>query len=354
MRKSETLAQFSCESSFEYVRNEMKRSKGKLIPYIKNRIAWKYFPCKKVTSFPLNVDIEVSSKCQIQCTHCFRQALDIGENDFMPLDMYKKIVAECGREGLFTLKFSMRGEPLLHPDIVEMVRFAKEQGVKEVWINTNGGMITEELARGIIGAGVDWITMSFDGLGDHYEKVRTPLKYEKSIEKLRTLRRVRDALKAKTLLNVQSIWSAIKHDPNEYISLMKSIVDRVAYNPDMNFKDIILVPQKDFVCPRLWQRICITSRGNYLKCPTDFMAKEILGNVNEYSVKQAWDILQDKQRKLHQAGRRLESEVCRKCHHGALKKKAEVTIDGQQREDLTYSYQKEFSGWGETKEGKQR
>ena len=112
--------------------------------------------------------------CQIKCTHCFRQYMDVQENDFMPLEMYKKIVKECGEHGLFTLKFSMRGEPLLHPDIVEMVSFAKRSGVKEVWINTNGGAITEKLARGIIGAGVDWITMSFDGLGANYEAVRVP------------------------------------------------------------------------------------------------------------------------------------------------------------------------------------
>ena len=352
MRKSETLAQFSCENNIEYLRNELKRSSGKLIPYIKNRIAWKYFPCKRVPQFPLNVDIEVSSRCQIKCTHCFRQCLDIGENDLMPLSMYKDIVSECGRHGLFTLKFSMRGEPLMHPDIVEMVQFAKDQGVKEVWINTNGGMITEKLAHGLISAGVDWITMSFDGLGEHYEKVRTPLKYEESLEKLKTLRRVRDKLKAKTLLNVQTIWSAIKHDPEEYIDLMKSIVDRVAYNPDMNFEDIILVPDPNFICPRLWQRICITSKGNYLKCPTDFMMKEIIGTVHDYTVKEAWDVLQENQRKMHLAGRRLESEICRKCHHGAIKKKANVHIDGKQREDFTYNYQEDFDGWGDMKEGK--
>jgi radical SAM protein with 4Fe4S-binding SPASM domain len=276
--------------------------------------------------------------------------MDIMEDDFMPLDMYKKIVKECGQEGLFTLKFSMRGEPLLHPDIVEMIGYAKEQGIKEVWINTNGGLITEELARDIISSGVDWITMSFDGLGEMYESIRKPLKYRDSLEKLKILRRVRDELKASTLLNVQTIWSAIKNDPNKYIGLMKGIVDRVAYNPDMNFKNIILVPNQNYVCPRLWQRISITSRGNYLKCPSDFRMEEILGNINEYSVKGAWDKLQKKQRRLHLEKRRLESKVCEKCHHGAKKKKTKVHIEDQPREDFTYDYKREFSGWGNSDE----
>ena len=213
MKQSETLSQFSCETNWEYLKNEYRRSKGKLFAYIKNRIQWKYYPRKKVLPFPLNIDIEVSSKCQIKCDHCFRQYMDIGENDFMPMDMYRKIVDECKREGLFTLKFSMRGEPLLHPDIVEMVRYAKQSGIKEVWINTNGGPITEQLAHGLIKAGIDWITMSFDGLDEMYESIRKPLKYHESLQKLKLLRRMRDILKANTLLNVQTLWSAIKHNP---------------------------------------------------------------------------------------------------------------------------------------------
>lgn len=346
-RKSETLVQFSCETSLEYIRNELRRGSGKMLSYLRNRYEWKNYPRKRIVApFPLNVDIEVSSKCQIKCDHCFRQYMDIGENDFMPLDMYKEVVSDCGKHGLFTLKFSMRGEPLLHPDIVEMVRFAKESGVKEVWINTNGGMLNEKLAEGLVLAGTDWITMSFDGLGDKYEAIRTPLKYEESLAKLKLLRKMRDKHNAGTLLNVQTIWSAIKDNPDEYVNLMKSIVDRVAYNPDMNFKEIILVPQENFVCPRLWQRICITSKGNYLKCPSDFTMKEILGNVADYTVKEAWDILQEEQRQLHLNNRRLESEVCSKCHHGAKKKKIERHITDHDLDDYGYDYKKEFKGHG--------
>jgi len=346
MKKSETLVQFSCESNIEYFRNEYRRSKGKLFEYILNRIKWKYYPRKKVAQFPLNIDIEVSSRCQIFCDHCFRQYMDIKENDFMPWEMYKKIVKECARYKLFTLKFSMRGEPLLHPDIVEMVKYAKKQGIKEVWINTNGGMINENLARDLIKGGVDWITMSFDGLGKMYESIRKPLKYEESLNKLKAMRRIRDELNARTLLNVQSIWSAIKDDPSGYINLMKKIVDRVAYNPDMNYRESILVPDDNFVCPRLWQRICITSKGNYLKCPSDFKMEEILGNVDEFTVKEAWDILQGKQRQLHLEGKKKQSKVCNMCHHGAIKKKTDKNIESNMADAYDYVYQKEFDGHG--------
>lgn len=347
MRRSETNVQFSIETPLEYWRNEYRRAKGKIFSYIWNRYQWKNWPRKKVPKFPLNIDIEVSSRCQIDCDHCFRQYMDIGEDGFMPFEMYKRIVAEAGRYGLFTLKFSMRGEPLMHPDIIEMVKFAKKSGIKEVWINTNGGLLTERLIRGLLTAGVDWITVSFDGLGEYYEAVRKPLKYEDQLEKLKLLRRIRDELGANTFLNVQSIWSAIKHNPEEYISLMKSIVDRVAYNPDMNYEECTLIPDDSFVCPRLWQRIAITSSGDYLKCPSDFKKQEILGNVNTCCVKEAWDVLQEKQRQLHLKGLKSESRVCNECHHGAKKITSNRKISGKHRyDDANYEYTRKFSGYG--------
>ena len=75
----------------------------------------------------------------------------------------------------------------------------------------------------------------------------------------------------KPLVKVQSLWSSIKHDPDEYLNVMSNIVDKVAYNIDYDFKEHHFVPDPEFVCYRLWQQISITSKGDYLKCPSDFV-----------------------------------------------------------------------------------
>ncbi len=346
MKYSETGTQISTETQFEVFTNELRRSKGKRLAYLKNRWQWKYWPRNKVPDFPLNIDIESSSQCQIACDHCFRQYMPMNEDEHMSLDLFKKIAKECGEHGLFTLKFSMRGEPLLNPHIVEMVAYAKQCGIKEVWINTNGGKLSEELSRELMRAKVDWITMSFDGLRDVYESVRRPLKYNKQIERLRALRKARDELHPDCNLNVQTIWSAIKDNPEEYVTLMKGIVDRVAINPDMDFEDFILEPDDEFVCPRLWQRMAITSTGNYLKCPSDFEMEEIMGNAWDMGVKEAWDILQGRQRELHLSGHKKDSEVCQKCHHGAKKVPVKVSVPGADEVVPQYTYTENFDGFG--------
>ena len=44
MRKSETNVQFSCETRWEYLRNEWRRGKGKFFSYLANRHAWNNYP----------------------------------------------------------------------------------------------------------------------------------------------------------------------------------------------------------------------------------------------------------------------------------------------------------------------
>lgn len=346
-RKSETNVQFTFETKYEYWRNEFKRAKGKIISYLIFKLKWNYFhKWKIVPDFPLNIDIEVSSVCNLKCDHCFRQYMDIGENQLMNTDMYKRIVDECGKYKLFTLKFSMRGEPTLHPELPEMIRYAKEMGIKEVWINSHGGNITDKLAKEMLQAKPDWITISFDGIGEMYESIRKPLKYEESLNKLKLLRKYRDEFSPGTLLNVQTLWSAIKNDPQKYIDEMKAIVDRVAYNVDMNFKEFMLIPDDNFVCPRLWQRLAITSNGDILKCPSDFQKGEIMGNINKTTIKSIWDIELEKNRNLHLKLRKKESEVCNKCHHGAKKVRREMQLKNAFSDGFDLEYNKKFSGVG--------
>ena len=107
----------------------------------------------------------------------------------MDFELYKKIIEECRRNGVYSIKLSWRGEVLLHPKIVEMVKYAKERGIKDVGFLTNGGLLDKKLSEQLIDAKLDWISISFDGLGGKYESIRYPLKYEETLGKIRDLKR---------------------------------------------------------------------------------------------------------------------------------------------------------------------
>ena len=54
------------------------------------------------------------------------------------------------------------GEPLLHPDIVELVRYAKSLGFYRVSMSTNGFLLTRELVADFERAGLDSLQISVD------------------------------------------------------------------------------------------------------------------------------------------------------------------------------------------------
>jgi len=346
-RKAETPVQYTFENFFDRVKYEFRRSKNKKFSYLVNRLKWNYFPRLGITpEFPLNIDIEASSACELKCDHCFRQYMDMRENQFMKFDLYKKIIDEASKYKLFTLKFSMRGEPTSDKDLPRKVEYAKKMGIKEVWINTHGANLNEEFTRKLLKAKPDWITVSIDGLNEMYESIRKPMKFKTIFENAKRLKILRDEISPDTFLNTQGLWSAIKHDPKDYYNTLKPHFDRVAYNMDMNFKEIDVIPDPEFVCPRLWLRLAITSEGDVLKCPSDFEKDEVMGNIREKSIKEIWDIEQEKNRQLHLAKKKNESIPCKKCHHGAkiVPKKNDLGI--MQSEATNYQFRKEFDGVG--------
>jgi len=344
----QNMLNFNMNSFLEELSNHLRRGHGHIYSYIWNRIQWNYFHRFNFKpSFPLNIDIESSSSCNIKCDHCFRQYLDVPESALMQFEVYQKIVDECAEWKLFTLKFSMRGEPTLHPQIVDMVEYAKMKGIKEVWINTNGSMLTESLCKGLIKAGLDCLTISFDGLGEMYESIRKPLIYSEMLDKLKLLSSLRKELSSqKPYLTAQTLWSAIKDDPESYKNVMKDLVDKISYNIDFDFKDIHFEPDPDYVCYRLWQRLSITSKGNVLKCPSDFEQQEVLGNIKDHSIKYIWDTIQEEERNRHLAGKRLESKVCKKCHHGAKVKTSQKQFDSKNHNVNEIEYYDGFEGVG--------
>ena len=80
--------QFDMNTGWDYYRNHLQRGEGKMFSYLWNRFQWNYWHrMNMVPSFPLNVHIESSSQCNIKCDHCFRQYMDMKEDENMPMDM---------------------------------------------------------------------------------------------------------------------------------------------------------------------------------------------------------------------------------------------------------------------------
>ena len=101
---------------------------------------------------PLCVDIEIASICDLACPHCFREYI-MTPDKIMNDDLYKKIINSIAKLDVPSIKLNWRGEPLLHPKIVDFIRYAKENGILEVIINTNATKLDVEMSKKLIDAG---------------------------------------------------------------------------------------------------------------------------------------------------------------------------------------------------------
>jgi len=121
--------------------------------------------------------IEVTDICNIHCEGCYRQ--------FMT---GHKSLEQLKEEVLFFKRwrnpdnFSIAGgEPLIHPQIIELVAFMKEQGIKPV-ILTNAMALTPELLHELKKAGLAGFTMHIDS---HQNRPHWLEKSEKEMNELR-------------------------------------------------------------------------------------------------------------------------------------------------------------------------
>lgn len=87
--------------------------------------------------------VEVTSGCNLKCPMCFAESGPGGTH--VPFDTYMRMVDRLVEvEGVADVIQLSGGEPTLHPDLPRMVRYAYEQPIQAVMINTNGVRLAKD------------------------------------------------------------------------------------------------------------------------------------------------------------------------------------------------------------------
>lgn len=289
--------------------------------YCVNRFQWFSYPALHyVAPFPLHVDFEVSFRCNLKCPMCFRPHIDKKNYGDMDFDLYKKGIDECVQNGLYSIRLSWRGESTLNPDLVKMVKYAKTKGIKEVSFITNAFLLHGDLALGLIDAGLDYITVSVDGLKKHYDRLRSPNTFDDIAVKLRnffvTKNRVGGGF---PLLKIQAIWTYIKDDPVAYYNYFKDFTDKISFDPENDYTLRDVPQDPDFICQYPWQRITITFNGEIPLCISDWNLYTKIGDLKKQSIKEVWlGKEMEHYRRLQLNHNRLTIPSCKRCHRPSI------------------------------------
>lgn len=109
---------------------------------------------------PLLVWIELTRRCNLRCPHCYIDA-GTARQDELSTHELMHLVGELADMGVWAVTFT-GGEPTLHPDFVDLVKFARARGLL-VGIATNGMFLSEALLDALPRDGVI-ISVSLDNL----------------------------------------------------------------------------------------------------------------------------------------------------------------------------------------------
>lgn len=92
---------------------------------------------------PKLLTLMITNGCNLKCVHCLTESRSSDEALPVPTDRLKRLISDFA--GLGTEKISLAGgEPLLHPDWFEIVKFCCEiPGIRKIRIQTNGTLLSE-------------------------------------------------------------------------------------------------------------------------------------------------------------------------------------------------------------------
>ncbi|MBI1387936.1 MAG: radical SAM protein [bacterium] len=303
--------------------------------YFEYREKWYNWPKEHRTGpVPIHLDIEATSNCNLKCTMCPRTDMvdagtfwDVKNFDY---DLYTRLIDEGVEKGLCSLKFNYLGEPLMHPRIVDMVKYAKDRGVVDVMFNTNATLLTERISRMLIGSGIDKLFFSFDSpYREHYNEIRINADYDKTLRNIKRFMALRDEMGSKKPFTRVSMvrMKENEHEWLDFKALFEPIVDAVAWvdyvdhtSQTVSGKQVFQIAppraagSKKFCCPQLWQRMFVHPDGVVSVCCVDSARQLAVGNIKDRTLEEIWTGPEyTRMRELHATGRIDEIPVCASC-----------------------------------------
>jgi MoaA/NifB/PqqE/SkfB family radical SAM enzyme len=160
--------------------------KRKLINFLLNKFEMR-LKRKHLFSYPYYILIDPTNICTLRCPLCptWQDSKERPKGK-MEIQKYYKLLDEVGPY-LFALALHNWGEPLLHPELPEMIRYAKRYNII-VGLSTNLNHLSDETAKKIAGSEIDIVVVSIDGVSqESYSRYRRGGNFEKVISNIEKL-----------------------------------------------------------------------------------------------------------------------------------------------------------------------
>ncbi len=112
----------------------------------------------------------VTKACNLRCIHCYAKADPNPAPDELTTEEGFRLLEDLAQFGCPVVLFS-GGEPLVRPDILDLIKKATSLGMRAV-LSTNGVLIDENLAKELKKLGLSYVGISLDGGREIHDRFR--------------------------------------------------------------------------------------------------------------------------------------------------------------------------------------
>jgi uncharacterized Fe-S cluster-containing radical SAM superfamily protein len=272
-------------------------------------------------AFPSRFAVELCADCNLRCSMCHHPSMRRPKG-VMPFALWQKCADQVAALAPGTqVWFSFCGEPLLQPALLlKCLAYGRSVGLRALCLNTNGMLLTGELADALLAAGLTQLVVGLDGFRpETYEKIRIGGQRDVVYGNVEYLLRQRQQLGSGPEVMVQFI-SMLENEGeldafrDHWLPRGATVKARHMLSWGGKFGTSLCVPDEERIaCPWAVTMMHVFWDGRVPRCPGDTEGEEGVGNAWHDSLTDLWAMLGG-YRDLHLQHRFAElPERCHSC-----------------------------------------
>lgn len=254
--------------------------------------------------FPPMVVVSITNICNLKCIHCYYRTF-ASSSYYRPNEMswevWTKICDEIAQYPWAILNLATDGEPLIHKQFVEMLRYARSKEIYPINVTTNGVLLEGELAGTIVKEGLlDVINISLDALSPQKYRIIRQGGYERVHDNTYHMIELVKGSDIKIQVNIID-QPEVRDELDDFVRYWEPKVDLVMVRTYYDATHItgatgpnITGKQKDFEaierwpCQQFWRRFNIADDGIARFCVDDWYNQTKIGDLSRVSIGRIW------------------------------------------------------------------
>ncbi len=292
-------------------------------------------------NFPQTILVDTVSFCNLRCSMCPHVKMKRRKGR-MEWSLFQKIVDEIAATRPQTRVWLVFfGEALIlkktTPSIFDMIRYAKEKGLKDVVLNSNGNLLDRSTSEKLIDSGLDGIYIGIDAFSAAtYAKLRVGGNYPQTVQNVLDLVEVARTKKAAAFsIQVQFVeMDENRHERDEFVRFWRSQGVSVKIRQKLTWSGLIpgishIQNQARHSCYWIMNSLSITDQGDVALCAADPEGRLVVGDLRSQSISEVWNGRMKELRQVHEQGHWDELPFpCNECNDWAVSYEDKIVEPG--------------------------